>query len=214
LRLSVQHGLRRVQPRQATGMAAATLLSACAAHCCSVITAGRLQRNQRVHRRMNAMSSFDFRKLNRTMLIYRVVQVLLACLLVYVAFIFQNNFALSGRPEKFMSSIIATIVIQLLMIYPIYRLAWRDAGVEIEGCAVGITAETLAALRKKRLLGDLWKFCAVVFFLIFVTMIPDSRKAPGATQVLAITLFSFLLMCLSYFQCFNFSAKKRMKQPS
>jgi drug/metabolite transporter (DMT)-like permease len=163
---------------------------------------------------MSAMSRFDFRKLNRTMLIYRVVQVLLACLLVYVAFIFQNNFALSGRPEKFMSSIIATIVVQLLMIYPIYRLAWRDAGVEIEGCAVGITTETLAALRKKRLLGDLWKFCAVVFFLIFVTMIPDSRKAPGATQVLAITLFSFLLMCLAYFQCFNFSAKKRMKQIS
>ncbi|BCS55685.1 hypothetical protein [Geobacter sp. SVR] len=157
------------------------------------------------------MSSFDFKKLNRTMLIYRVVQALLACLLVYVAFIFQNNFALLGKPEKFMSSIIATIVIQLLTIYPIYRLAWRDAGIEIEGCATGITSETVAALRKKRLLGDLWKFSAVVFFLIFVTMIPDAKKAPGATQVLAVTLFSFLLMCLTYFQCFNFSAKKRMK---
>lgn len=158
------------------------------------------------------MSSFDFKKLNRTIVIYRVVQALLVCLLAYVAFIFQNNFALMGKPEKFVASIIATIVIQSLLVYPIYRLAWRDAGVEIEGSVVGLTNEALSALRKKRLLGDLWKFSAVAFFLAFVTMIPDARKAPGSAQVLAITLFSFLLMCLTYFQCFNFSAKKRMKQ--
>jgi len=158
------------------------------------------------------MSSFDFKRLNRTMTIYLVVQTMLLCMLIYVAYIFQTSFALMGRPEKFISSIVATIVIQLLLLYPIYRLAWRDAGVEVEGCAIGLTAEALAALRKKRLLGDLWKFSAVGFFLAFVTMVPDARKAAGASHVLAITLFSFLLMCLTYFQCFNFSAKKRMKQ--
>ena len=114
------------------------------------------------------------------MIIYRVVQALLLCLLIYVAYIFQNSFALMGRPEKFISSIIAAIVIQLLLIYPIYRLAWRDAGVEIEGSAVGLTTEALAALRKKRLLGDLWKFSAVAFFLAFVTLVPDAKKAAGA----------------------------------
>ena len=31
------------------------------------------------------MTSFDFKKLNRTMTIYRVVQTLLLCLLIYVA---------------------------------------------------------------------------------------------------------------------------------
>jgi hypothetical protein len=103
-------------------------------------------------------------------------------------------------------------VVQLLLLYPIYRLAWRDVGVEIEGCGVGLTAETLATLRKKRLLGDLWKFSAVGFFLAFVTLVPDVKKASGAPIILAIIIFSFLLMCLSYFQCFNFSAKKRMKQ--
>ena len=158
------------------------------------------------------MASFDFKRLNRTMTIYRVVQALLVVLLVYVAFIFQNNFALMGQPEKFTSSIIATIVIQLLLLYPIYRLAWRDAGIEIDGCVVGLTAEALTVLRKKRLLGDLWKLSAAGFFLAFVTMVPDSKKAAGASHVLAIILFSFLLMCLTYFQCFNFSAKKRMKQ--
>jgi len=146
------------------------------------------------------------------MTIYRVVQVLLMCLLVYVAIIFQNNFSLLGKPEKFMSSIVATIVIQLLLLYPIYRLAWRDVGVEIEGCVVGLTKEAQAALRKKRLLGDLWKFSAVGFFLAFVSLVPDAKKAVGAPIILAIIIFSFLLMCLTYFQCYNFSAKKRMKQ--
>jgi hypothetical protein len=158
------------------------------------------------------MPSFDFKRLKRTMTIYRVVQGLLLCLLVYVAIIFQNNFSMLGKPDKFISSIITTIVIQLLLLYPIYRLAWRDVGVEVEGCAVGLTPESLAALRKKRLLGDLWKFSAVGFFLAFVSLVPDAKKAAGAPIVLAIIIFSFLLMCLTYFQCFNFSAKKRIKQ--
>ena len=158
------------------------------------------------------MSGFDFQRLNGTMMIYRVVQALLLSLLFFVVFRFQSSFAQAGTPEKFIASVKFTIVIQLLLVYPIYKLAWRDAGVEIDGCVVGISTETQAALRKKRLIGDLWKVCAVAFFLVFVVMVPDARKAPGAAQILAITLFSFLLMCLTYFQCFNFSAKKRMKQ--
>ena len=158
------------------------------------------------------MSSFDFKRLNRTMMIYRVVQALLLCLLFFVVYRFQSSFAQTGTPEKFIASVKFTIVIQLLLVYPIYKLAWRDAGVEIDGCVVGISTEAQAVLRKKRLIGDLWKVCAVAFFLVFVVMVPDARKAPGAAQILAITLFSFLLMCLTYFQCFNFSAKKRMKQ--
>jgi hypothetical protein len=110
-----------------------------------------------------------------------------------------------------MYSIKITIMSQLIAIYPIYRLAWRDAAVEIVGSTVGLTKEATAALRKKRLLGDLWKFSAVAFFLAFVSMVP---KASGAPTILAGTLFSFLLMCLSYYQCFNFSAKKQIKQNS
>lgn len=158
------------------------------------------------------MASFDFKHIHRTMTIYRIVQGLLICLLIYVAYIFQNNFTLIGKPEKFLSSIGAAVVIQLLLLYPIYRLAWRDVGVEIESCLVGITKEAMAALRKKRMLGDLWKFSAVGFFLAFVSLVPDAKKAAGAPIILAIIIFSFLLMCLTYFQCYNFSAKKRMKQ--
>ena len=160
------------------------------------------------------MPIFNFKRLNRTMMIYRTVQTLLLCLLVYVAFVFQNNFSMMGKPEKFIASAVTTIVIQLLMVYPIYRLAWRDAGVFVEDCAEGLSPEMQAALRKKRLIGDLWKFSAVAFFMAFVALVPDAKKAPGAAQILAITIFSFLMMCLTYFQCFNFSAKKRMKQAS
>ena len=158
------------------------------------------------------MSSFDFKRLKRTMMIYRTVQTVLVALLVFVALQFQHQFALLGKSQQFTSSIIAAIVVQLLLVYPIYRLAWRDAGVEVEGCAEGLTGEQQAALRKKRLIGDLWKFSGIAFFIAFVALAPDIKKAAGAPLVLAIIIFSFLLTCLTYFQCFNFSARKRMKE--
>lgn len=158
------------------------------------------------------MSGFDFKKLKRTMILYRVVQALLIALFAYIAASFQSIFRLQGIPGQFITCIIATIVIQLLLIYPIYKLAWRDAGVEIEGCVTGLTVQQLAAIRKKRLIGDLWKFCAVAFFAAFIFLAPDVNKARGALPVLASTIFSFLISCLAYYQCFNFSAKKRMNQ--
>jgi hypothetical protein len=158
------------------------------------------------------MPSFDFKRLNRTIKIFRVVQALLLALLVFMVVNFQQLFVLRGKPGQLLSSIIAAIVCQLILLYPLYRLAWRDAGVEIEGCAVGLSNEAMMALRKKRLISDLWKVCVIGFFITFVTLVPDAKKAAGATLVLASAIFTFLLICLTYFQCFNYSAKKRMKQ--
>jgi hypothetical protein len=158
------------------------------------------------------MASIDFKKLNRQMMVYRIVQTILTGLLIVLAIIFQSRFAVLHRSDMFVSSIIAAIIVQLVLIYPVYRLAWRDAGVEIEGSVPKLTPEQLAALRKKRLIGDLWKFCGVAFFIVFVALVPDAKKAAGAPLVLASTIFSFLLTCLMYFQCFNFSAKKRMRE--
>ena len=158
------------------------------------------------------MASVDFKKLNRQMMIYRIVQTILTGLLVVLAITFQGQFVALHKPGQFISSVVASIAVQLLLIYPVYRLAWRDAGVEIEGSQPKLTPEQLTALRKKRLIGDLWKFCGVAFFMVFVALVPDAKKATGAPLVLAATIFSFLLTCLMYFQCFNFSAKKRMKQ--
>jgi hypothetical protein len=157
------------------------------------------------------MPDFTFKKLQRTMLVNRVVQTLLVALLIYMAINFQSLFAQQGKPGQFFSSIVVAVVVQLLLIYPIYKLAWRDVGIEIDSSVVGITTEQIAALRKKRLLGELWKVCGVAFFLAFAVMVPDVKKAAGARLVLASTVFSFLLTCLMYFQCFNFAARKRMK---
>jgi Na+/melibiose symporter-like transporter len=157
------------------------------------------------------MAVVEFKRLNRQMLLYRVVQTILVALLVFMAMNYQNLFTMRGKPEQFVSSLVLAIIVQLLLIYPIYKLAWRDAGIEIEGLATNLAAEQQAALRKKRLIGDLWKFCAVGFFIVFVALIPDAKTKPAATFFLATTIFSFLLTCLMYFQCFNFSAKKQMK---
>lgn len=157
------------------------------------------------------MAVAEFKKLKRQMMLYRIVQTILIGLLAFLAMNFQNLFAMRGKPEQFISSMVVSILVQLLLIYPVYKLAWRDAGIEIEGNATGLSSEQLTALRKKRLIGDLWKFCAVTFFIVFVALIPDAKKAAGATWFLASTIFSFLLTCLLYFQCFNFSAKKRIK---
>ena len=145
------------------------------------------------------------------MLIYRVVQSILIALFLYMALNFQHYFALKGRPDQFLKSILIAVIFQLIIIYPIYKLAWRDVGVELDGSAVDLSKDQHAALRKKRLIGDLWKFCGVGFFIAFVFMLPSADKAAGVSMVLASVLFSFLLTCLMYFQCFNFSAKKRMK---
>jgi len=158
------------------------------------------------------MASTDFKKLNRQMMVYRIVQTVLTGMLIVVAIMFQGRFVAIGRAQQFYSSIFAAVTMELLLLYPVYRLAWRDAGIEIEGSRPNATSDQLAALRKKRLIGDLWKFCGVAFFLVFVSLVPDARKSSGAPLVLASTIFSFLLTCLMYFQCFNFSAKKLMKQ--
>jgi hypothetical protein len=156
------------------------------------------------------MSNFNFKKLQRTMMVNRIVQTLLLALLTCVAIFIQSGFAQQGKPEQFFRSIAFAVVIQFLLIYPIYKLAWRDVGIEIESSVAGLTPEQTAALRKKRLLGEMWKVCGIAFFLVFAVMVPDVKKAPGARLVLASTIFSFLLTCLMYFQCFNFAVRKRV----
>jgi hypothetical protein len=160
------------------------------------------------------MPGFNAKRLQRTMMIFRIVQTALVGLLIFMAINFQGLFTLRGKPEQFMTSLVAAIVVQLLIIWPIYKLAWRDAGIEIDGSAPNLSNEQLAALRKKRLIGDLWKFCAVAFFITFVGLAPDAKKAAGAPLVLATTIYSFLLTCLMYFQCFNYSLKKLMRELS
>lgn len=156
------------------------------------------------------MASIDFKKIKRQMMIYRIVQTMLTGLLVVLAILFQARFTAIGQPEQFYNSVAAAVVVQILLIWPVYKLAWRDAGIEIESSMPGLSTEQLAALRKKRMIGDLWKFCGIAFFLSFISFVPDAKKVAEAPLVLSSTIYSFLLTCLMYFQCYNFCAKKRM----
>jgi len=150
------------------------------------------------------MAEFDFKRLKKITVAYRVVQIILLLLLVTIAFMFQAKY-----PSHFFISFVVAVVLQGGLLYPLYRLAWRDAVVEFDSCSRSLSTEQLVALRKKRLMGDLWKASLLVFFLIFIARIPDAQKT-GTPFFLSTSLYSFLLILLTYFQCFNYSVKKKM----
>lgn len=154
------------------------------------------------------MASYDFNRLKRLMIIYRVVQVGLLGLLIFMAFNFQQLFMLIGMPGLFTRSVLIGVFAQLLMLYPAWLLAKRDVAVEIEASQTGLSGDQLLALRRRRLVGDLWKLCLTGFFVVFIMLAPDAGKGRAISTVLAAVYFSFLLISLSYFQIFNFLAKR------
>lgn len=158
------------------------------------------------------MASYDFTRLKRLMLIYRVVQVALVGLLIFMAFNFQKLFTLMGVPGLFIRSVTSGIAFQLVLIYPAWLLAKRDSAVEVEASQTGLTGDQLLLLRRKRLIGDLWKLCVMGFFIVFIMMAPDASKARAASTVLAASYFGFLLVALTYFQCFNYLAKRKLTE--
>ena len=101
-----------------------------------------------------------------------------------------------------------------MFIYPALWLSRQDVEVEVESALVGITPEQQVALRKRRLIGDIWKLSALGAFVVFVAMTPGVSKGRGASMILAISYFSFLLVAITYFQCFNYIAKKRRAELS
>lgn len=149
--------------------------------------------------------AFDFKKLRRVIMIYGVVQLFLIGLLVYMAIHFQGGLQAEGRPQRFLHGVVATLVIQLALFYPINRFAAREAEREIEACAVGLGVEELKALRSKRMVGDVVKSGIFLFFITFI------YKAPKDLFILSVIFFTFILTFLTYFQCYNFSAKRLMK---
>ena len=97
-------------------------------------------------------------------------------------------------------------MIQLVIFYPIYRFARGEADNEIASCSTTLTVEQQKAIRQKRLFGDVLKTAIFIFFLIF------SFRAPGKLFIQSTILFSFILTVLSYFQCYNFAAKRAMAE--
>jgi hypothetical protein len=149
---------------------------------------------------------FDFKKLRRLTMIHAVVQVALILLLIYPALLFQ-----AALGPLFWKSIIITLVIQLANFYPVNLFATWEAKREVDSVAIGLTPDELKALRKKRQIGDVVKSGVFVFFIIFAFSVKEAPTVTGNRFIQSMIFFNFILTYLSYFQCFNFVAKREMK---
>lgn len=147
---------------------------------------------------------FDFKKQRIFIKIFGVAQVFLIGLLGYIAILFQ-----AALQQRFIQSVVATLVIQLALFYPAYRFAAREATREIEACAVGLTDDELKSFRKKRMISDTCKWAYFIFFAAFVYKIKPEFKL-----ILSVVIFTFILTTLTYLQCYNFVAKRLMKEKS
>jgi hypothetical protein len=149
---------------------------------------------------------FDFKKLRRLITIYAVVQVFLVALLIFMAINFQGGLQAEGRPQRFFHGIIAALVIQLTLFYPINKYASNEAKREVDSCATDLKPEEQKSFRTKRMVGDVVKTGIFIFFITFI------YKAPKDRFVLSVIFFTFILTALSYFQNYNFAAKRAMKE--
>lgn len=144
---------------------------------------------------------FDFKKMNKTIRIYGVVQLALVALLVFMAVNFQGKLQMEHRGFRFMHGVIASFVVQLLLLYPIYRFAEKE--VERDLTLTGaLSNDEMNALAKKKRIADILKISTLGFFVIFV------MAAPGDTFILSVIYYSFILTILTYLQCYNFAARK------
>lgn len=153
-------------------------------------------------------NSFDFKKLRRLITIYGVVQILLVILLIAMAVYFQAGLQAKGTPQLFMKSVMITMFIQLALFYPINKFAAGQAKRAVDACADNLTAEAMKSFRTSRLIGDMVKVAVFIFYTTFIL------RAPAHLFILSLIMFSFILTTLTYFQCYNFAAKKAMEDKS
>ncbi len=145
-------------------------------------------------------AAYDFTKLRKLLTIHLVVQVCLVFLLVWVSWLFQQQLA-----DRFLNCVIVALLIQVGLFFPLKSLTAREVNREIGSSAIGLTPADLQLLRRKRVIADIIKSSVFLFFLIFI------YRLPGKPVILVIAFFTFILTCLSYFQCFNFWARREME---
>ena len=150
-------------------------------------------------------SAVDFKKINKTIKIFAIVQFGMVALLVFMAVNFQAKLRILGRERNFMQGVIATFIIQLVVFYPIYKFASKEADRDLT-LTGNLSKEETKAIGKKKRLADIFKISTFGFFVIFI------MAAPADPLVLSVLYYSFILTILTYLQCYNFAAKKLMKE--
>jgi hypothetical protein len=142
------------------------------------------------------------RRLQRTLLIHRIVQILLSGLLLYMALHFQQLFATKGTPHIFRNSLLATLLLQFALFFPLRRFAGNEARRELAAAAAQATPEQQKQLRHQRLLGETLKGAVFLGFTAFILM------APPATFILSTAFCCFIVTVITYLQCFNFAVRR------
>ena len=150
--------------------------------------------------------TLHFKKVSRTIKIFAVAQLGLVAMLVYMAILFQEKLRMTGRPDGFMHAVIATFLIQLALFYPINKFSSKEAERDLSITSGNLSVAELKALSKKKRYSDIAKISVFFFFAMFI------MQAPGNPLVLSVLYFSFVLTILTYLQCYNFAAKRLMKQ--
>lgn len=152
--------------------------------------------------------TLDFRKFNKTIRIFGVVQLGLIALLVFMAVNFQGKLRMQDREYRFMHGVIAAFVVEILLFYPVYKFAEKEAGRDLAFTSRSLSKDEITALGKKKRFSDVIKISTFGFFVIFIV------AAPADTFILSIIYYSFVLTILCYLQCYNFVARKLMKEQS
>jgi hypothetical protein len=150
--------------------------------------------------------AYDGNKLRKVIKIYWVVQAALVLMLVFMAVNFQGLLQAEGRPERFLHSVVAAIVLQLVVFYPLKRFAGGEVERDVSSAAGGLTEEERKKIRQKRIFSDYLKACIIIFFFTFVWLAPKDRF------ILSTIFLSFILTLLTYFQCYNFQARRALRE--
>lgn len=147
-------------------------------------------------------AGFDFTRLKRLLTIQLVVQIVLVALLATFSLWFQAKLQ-----DNFLQSVIVALVIQLGAFFPLRKLASLEVDREVGSAALGLTPADLQALRRRRMTADVIKTSVFFFFMVFIIMIPE--KIPPS--FLATVFFTFVLTIIAYLQCFNFQARREIR---
>jgi hypothetical protein len=175
------------------------------------MVAASASRSQRpIPSKENSMpGTLDFKKVSKNIKIFAVVQFGLVALLVYMAVNFQVELRRRGLEFRFMHGVIAACFVQLMLFYPIYKFAAKDANRDLSLTGSDLSKEEIKALLKQKRYSDIVKISSIGFFVTFIMAAPAN-----APFILSIIYYSFILTILTYLQCYNFAAKKLMRDHS
>lgn len=147
--------------------------------------------------------TMDLKKINKTIRIFAVAQAGLMALLIFMAVNFQQRFQMLGKGPQFMSGVVVAFVIQMLVLYPIYTFAAKEAGRDFSLIGRDLNPEETKAFAKKKRWADAIKMSVFGFYFIFILALKTDHPL-----ILSVIYYSFILTILSYLQSYNFAAKR------